>query len=241
MNKARIILFVMACLLYFNISYAQGGGPPMITDDPGVVDIHKWEINTSVNLSIANETQLNAPYLDVNYGVAPNLQLKVESSYLFTFDKHHHSSGNIGEVITGIKFHFLKEDKSFISAGTYPQATLTGDQRGFLLPLLLEKTIGKFVIGEDMGIFLGEHNYRSFQNGILLGYQLSEKLQIMGEYFIEKRYRPATATAGYINYGFRYAFNKTFGLMGSFGKQVLTPAHSPEEYFISYLGIQSSF
>ena len=213
----------------------------MITDDPGVVGFHKWEINTSVNVSVSKVTQLSAPYLDVNYDVARDVHLKVESSWVFTFDKNHYNTGALGEISAGIKYHFLHEDKSFISVGTYPQVTLTGDQKGFLFPLLLEKTFGKFVIGEDAGVFFGEHNYRSFHNGLLLGYQVSGKLQVMGEYFMEQSFRPAQATAGYMNCGFRYDLNQTFGLIGSFGKQIVTPLNEEQEYFISYLGIRSSF
>ena len=224
--------------MFMSNAIAQSGGPPMLTDDPGVVDLHKWEINSSITSSITKNIQIGFPYLDINYGVAPHLQLKIEAPYLFTFQKQHNISGTIGDIIVGTKFRFLSEDKNFISAGIYPQLTLRGE-KGFLFPLLLEKTFGRFLVGEDIGGFWGDQN--TIQNGLLLGYTLSEKTQVMGEYFIEKSYNPSTSTDGYVNFGFRHALTRVFTLMGSVGTQVVTSSGEQREYFISFLGIRSSF
>ncbi len=235
------ILIAITFTLILHRTYAQGGGPPMMTDDPGVVDLHKWEINTSINTSITNQTQISVPYVDANYGVAHNLQLKAEMPYNITIDEQKHSTGTFGAALLGLKFRFMDEDKNFVSAGTYPQYTITGDQKGFLLPLLLEKTFGKFIIGEDIGHFFGEHNYSSFQNGILLGYKTSNKFQLLGEYFLERTCSPFTATDAFINYGFRYTINSTFTVMGSFGTQVVTGSTEQRQYFFSFVGLQSDF
>ena len=109
----------------------------MITDDPGVVDLHKWEINTSINSTITNQVQLAVPYIDANYGVFHNLQLKAEGPYLINIGSLNHTSG-IGNILLGVKFHFMDENKNFVSAGIYPQYTINGNQKGLLFPLLLE-------------------------------------------------------------------------------------------------------
>jgi len=234
------ILLIILCTMYFNNTYAQGGGPPMLTDDPGTVNYHQWEINTSINSSVTNNVQLAVPYVDANYGVTSNLQLKAEAPYLLTFN-HTHTFANLGDVILGIKYQFIDESKKhFLSAGIYPQQTITGDQKGFLFPLLLEKTIGKWMIGEDIGHFFSNRNNTSMINGNLLGYIVSDKLQIMGEYFMQHYFHPLR-TEGFMNYGFRYTLNKTFTLMGSCGTQINTPTNEQRQYFISFLGIQSDF
>lgn len=237
---SKIYLVFFCCCRFTNCN-AQGGGPPMLTDDPGVVDYHKWEINTSINPVVTKDVQLAVPYIDANYGVLHNLQLKAEIPYLFTINKQQHNSGALGSLLIGIKFHFLNEDSGFIAAGIYPQLTVTGDQKGFLFPLLLEKKIGKFVVGEDIGIFFAEHNYNNIQNGILLGFNVSNKLQVLGEYFIQKNYTLAGNTSGFVNYGFRYILTNVFTLMGSFGTQITTPDDEQRQYFISFLGVQSDF
>jgi hypothetical protein len=233
-NKIFLLSF---CLLSYSKLQAQGGGPPMLTDDPGVVDLHRWEINTSINATIADNLQLAIPFFDVNYGVAPHLQLKAEAPYVLSFD-HKQISREFGEIAVGVKFQFLNDSKTFISAGTYPQYVLRGD-KGFLLPLLLEKAFGKFLIGEDIGFFFGEHNENNFQLGNLLGYQATDKLQLMAEYFIQKNYRTDAGTAGFINFGFRKILSKTFTIMGSSGTQVAAPPFTEQEHFFCFIGVQT--
>ena len=195
------LIFVFIFVIYVNVTNAQSGGPPMLTDDPGIVELHKWEINTSILSSITNNLELSIPFVDANYGIAPNLQLKVEAPYLVAINNKH-LSGALGQVVAGVKFRFLDEEKNFISVGTYPQITLNGD-KGFLLPLLLEKTFGKFLIGEDIGYFFGSNNYNNMQLGSLLGYQITPKFQAMAEYFIQKNNGKARGSDGLINFGFR--------------------------------------
>jgi hypothetical protein len=240
-QQLRNIPLAIICLLAFTNAYAQGGGPPMLTDDPATLDKGTFEINTSINSQITKEVQLAVPYVDANYGVNNNLQLKVEMPYQITIDEQKHSSGKFIDPLFGVKYHFVSEDKYFLSATTYPQVTVTGTQKGFLLPLLLVKTIGKFVIGEEVGYSFIEKDSGSLINGNLLSYKASKKWEIMGEFFLQKSIHPTIATAGFMNYGCRYTFNKTFTFLGSIGTQVITPANQERQYFFSFIGLQTDF
>ncbi len=234
------IIFIFIFVAIIHVANAQSGGPPMLTDDPGIVDLHKWEINTSILSSVTtSHVELSIPFIDINYGVARNLQLKVEAPYLVEINKNR-LTGEPGQVVAGVKFRFLDEEKCFISAGTYPQLTLNAE-KGFLLPLLLEKTIGKFLIGEDIGYFFGKNNDNNIQLGSLLGYQVTPTFQAMAEYFIQKNAVWRSGTNGFINLGFRQTLNKTFTLLGSFGTQLSVAPGEEKQYFFSFLGIQSSF
>lgn len=218
---------------------AQSGGPPMITDDPGVVSFHQWEINTSVNTAVSDNLQLAIPYLDVNYGVLRNLQLKVESPFLITIDQRHWS-GEVGEIELGLKTQLLDESKDFISAGIYPQWVVRG-ATGLLVPLLLEKTFGHFLIGEDIGFFIGKGHQNNLQIGSLIGYKLHNEWELMAEYFFQRDYYSQKGNEGYINFGFRKPISKMFILMGSCGTEINSPAGTQKTYFISWLGLQSHF
>ncbi|HTB52588.1 MAG TPA: hypothetical protein VK718_07425 [Ferruginibacter sp.] len=236
----NILLAVISITCYGN-AYAQGGGPPMLTDDPATLNKHQFEINTSVNSQVTKEVQLAVPYVDANYGVNDNFQLKIEMPYQVTIDQQDHSSGKFVDPLFGVKYHFVKEEKYFLSATTYPQFTITGTQKGFLLPLLLSKTIGKFVIGEELGYLFVEKDSSSLINGNLLSYKLSKRWELMGEFFLQKSYHPTIATTGFMNYGCRYTINKTFTFIGSMGTQVITPANQERQYYFSFIGIQSDF
>jgi hypothetical protein len=211
----------------------------MLTDDPGVVGFHQWEINTSVNASVSDNVEVAIPYLDVNYGVANNLQLKVESPYLVSI-AHKKVSGNLGEIELGLKFKFLDESKNFVSAGIYPQLVLRGE-KGLLVPLLFERTFGKFLVGEDAGVFLRNDHDNNFQSGTLAGFCASQKLQLMAEYFLQKKFADAKGTDGFLNVGFRQLLSETFTLMGSLGTQLTAARGEQKEYFFSFFGLQTHF
>lgn len=234
--KAYFLIILMA--VSTKIAMGQGGGPPMLTDDPGVVDLHKFELNTPITLQISDVTEIAFPYVDLNYGIAKNLQLKLEVPFIFDVAKHTRIAGRFNDISVGMKFRFLDEEKSFISAAVYPQFTLVGD-KGLLFPLLLEKTFGKFLIGNASGIWLG--TFTAFQNGILVGFKPGDHSDIMAEYFLEKEFGSANRHEGYLNFGFRQRLTQALTLMGSFGTQISTPEDTQRVYFISYVGLQSSF
>jgi hypothetical protein len=237
--KLYILIFILS---FIHAVHAQSGGPPMITDDPCIVEFHKFEINTSINPSIMHQQmQLAVPYIDANYGIAKHMHLKIEFPFFLNYGKNIKTHYSFGYLMVGLKIKFFEENKYFMSAGTYPQWTATGDSKGFLLPLLLEKTFGKFLIGEDIGMFFGQNNIRTFSNGILLGYKASKRVEVMGEYFFENTLSQNIGADGYMNYGFRYALKSHINLMGSFGTQLVTAAGNNRQQFFSWLGIQTDF
>lgn len=241
MQPLRKIFIAIICILSFTTARAQGGGPPMLTDDPATLVKKTFEINTSINTQVTNNVQVAIPYVDANYGITNNIQVKIEMPYLVTFNAPKQSFGKFTDPLIGVKIHFVSEDNYFLSASTYPQATITGTQKGFLLPLLLAKTIGKLVIGEEVGYLFVEKDSSSLFNGNLLSYQVTKRLEIMGEFFIQTSIHPTVATVGFMNYGCRYTFNKTFTFLGSVGTQVITPANQQRQYFFSFIGLQTDF
>jgi len=92
-----------------------------------------------------------------------------------------------------------------------------------------------------VGYLFVEKDSSSFFNGNLLSYHPTKKLEIMGEFFWQKCFHPTIATVGFMNYGCRYTFNKTFTFIGSVGTQVITPSNQERQYFFSFIGIQSDF
>lgn len=145
MNSPKFFRLLICHLLFittFLNSFSQAGGPPMLTDDPDVVDFHKWEINISTNPEISDHFELALPYLDINYGVWHNLQLKLETPLIFS-DFQKHITSTIGDVIVGVKYRFYENESLLFTAGTYPQWALRGEQ-GFFVPLLLQKALVNF-------------------------------------------------------------------------------------------------
>ena len=240
MNLFSKIFIFLGGLLFSLCIYAQEGGPPMLTDDARVADFHEWELNTSINTSFTDHLKLSVPHIDLNYGIAPNLQLKAEAPIILTFDEDNHTTASIGEIIVGIKYRFLDEEKYFISAATFPQYVVRG-RKGLLVPVFLEKTIGQFLIGTGVGYFFGEHRQNQLDLGTIVGFKPTEDFDLMLEYMINRNFYTNPGTKGYLNIGFRQSISKHFSIMGSFGTQVVTPKGQQREVFISWLGLQSLF
>jgi hypothetical protein len=234
--------FILAfCCLFINFTYAQGGGPPMLTDDPETPDARHFEINTSINSEITNQQQFSVPLLDMNYGANDRTQLKVQIPYYITSAGNKKDSGSLGYPLIGVKYRFLDQAKDSVSVSTYPQILVAGNQSQFILPIELQKSIGRFTIGEEIGYFFIESKSQNLLNGNLLGFNISGKAEILVEFYLDHNFTPTTHTDGYINYGFRYTFNKTFTLLASCGTQIITPSSEQKQYFFSFLGLQTLF
>lgn len=222
------------------VANAQEGGPPMLVDDARVADYKEWELNTSVNTSITNKLALSVPHIDLNYGIHPGFQLKVEAPFILNFDKGGKIVTELGEVNAGVKYQIINEEKYFVSAATFPQYSFNVN-RGLLVPVFIEKTLNKFLIGTALGYFWGDNKHQHSEYGAIVGYRPRENWNVMAEYYSSTNHRMDLGTSGYANIGFRVLFGDNFMIMGSFGTQVVTPKHIQREQFISWIGIKNLF
>jgi len=77
-KKLLILIFFAA----YEFSNAQGGGPPMITDDPGTPPKGHFELNVTANTNISEtEKEYDIPLLDLNYGLNKHSELTFEIPY----------------------------------------------------------------------------------------------------------------------------------------------------------------
>jgi hypothetical protein len=239
--KIKFALILVFCWLFVITAFAQGGGPPMLTDDPETPDARHFEINTSINSDITNLRQFSVPLLDINYGANERTQLKLQIANTITAEPNRKNPDSIGFPLIGVKYRFLDEAKDSISVSTYPQILVAGNESQFILPVELQKSIGRFTIGEEIGYFFIESKSQNLLNGNLLGFNVSKKAEVLIEFYFDYNFTPSAHTDGYINYGFRYTFNKTYTLLASCGTQVIAPLSEQKQYFFSLLGLQTLF
>lgn len=239
--KTKFLFLFTICYLFTRSVFAQGGGPPMLTNDPGTPDIGDFEINTSFNSEITNQNQFSLPALDINYGANGHTQLTVQSPYLITSEvgDSRKSIGTFGYPIMGVKYRFLDQEKDSISVSVFPQVLVAGNQTEFMLPFELERSFGRFTIGDEIGYYFVENKSQNMFNGSILGYNISKKAQVLIECYLEYNFNTTVGTQGFVNGGFRYAFNKTFILLASAGTQFISPASQQKQYFFSFLGMQT--
>ncbi len=224
------------------ILHAQSGGPPMITDDPGTPDKGTWEINFSFNTELKTvEKEFEVPLIEINFGFNERTQLKLEFPYLFTRSDPNENQHRIGDITLGIKYRFLDEDKVGISLSLYPQisiATETDAENEYLLPLQIEKTFGKVVLGMDVRYAYLNNGTDFFQNGILIGYGLSERLNVMGEFVYWSDLWNFDTLEGVLNLGLKYQTNDTFSFMTSLGTGLFSIDNDSKITLISFVGFQ---
>lgn len=107
------------------------GSPPMISDDTDTPGPGNVELNVVFNGAWSrDEHALEAPLLDVNYGIGERLQLKYEVPYAIERRTERDASGaevvtrahGIGDSNLGLKYRFYDDSDNGLSLGVYPQA-----------------------------------------------------------------------------------------------------------------------
>jgi hypothetical protein len=92
--------------------FAQGG-PPLRTDDPGTPGNKNWEINIACTQTFSPiEREIEIPLVDVNYGVADRIQLKLEIPYLYRYDGSGQYRRALGDALFGMKWRFYEESRN---------------------------------------------------------------------------------------------------------------------------------
>jgi hypothetical protein len=82
-------------------------GPPFVTDDPEVPPVGGWEINIPFTLNrTPGSTQMNAPVLDMNYGL-PQLQIEFDIPIAVSSDDRKGTNAGLGDLLYGIKWRFF--------------------------------------------------------------------------------------------------------------------------------------
>ena len=239
--KIKFVFLLICCCLSVKFASAQGGGPPMLTNDPGTPEKCDFEINTSFNSEITNQNQFSLPMLDINYGANEHTQITVQVPYLITstVGDNKKSIGAVGYPMMGVKYRFLDQDKDSISVSAFPQVLVAGNESEFMLPVELERSFGKFTIGDEIAYYFIQRRSQNMFNGSLLAYNISKKAQVLIECYLEYNFNTTVGTQGFVNGGVRYAFNKTFILLASAGTQFMSPASQQRQYFFSFLGLQT--
>jgi hypothetical protein len=142
---------------------AQGGGPPLITDDPDTPGPGYWEINLSTIFERTRSARrLEAPLADINYGVGQRIQLKFEIPWLSGGETGRATQTAPGNSTLGVKWRFLGGEEQRVAWSTYPQLEvntghsavsngLVEEGRQFLLPTEFTVRAGPNEINVEVG------------------------------------------------------------------------------------------
>src|SRR5215475_2436222 len=111
-------------LLLCAVSKLAQAGPPFVTEDPEPVPPGGWEINVPVIIErTPGKTEMNAPLFDINYGL-PDVQLKLEFPIEIVQQDRDATTAGAGDLVLGVKWRFLNNERSKFQLGIYPQLLL---------------------------------------------------------------------------------------------------------------------
>ncbi len=240
------MLSIMGAGIFVHSAWA---GPPFITDDPEPVKYQHWEINYAVSKTWrADSMSAGLPSIDINYGIAPNMQLHAQPRYSYEGTRTDKRFG-IDDTEVGVKYRFLnwEQGDSSIMVGIYPMLQMsTGDRklgpnRGkkqLFLPLWMQGSTEKWTIygGTGYRINPGAGNKNSVFIGTSALYQVTKSLQLGGETFHETPDAIEGASTSGFNLGGNYNLAPDLNLLFSVGKGIKNV--SPTNQLSGYLALQ---
>jgi hypothetical protein len=203
--KIRGLIFGIGVLVAIHSAHA---GPPFVTDDPEPVPPGGWEINVPFILErTPGRTEMNAPLFDLNYGL-PEVQSKVEFPIKIVRDDTSGTEAGAGDLLLGVKWRFLNNEKSHLQFGIYPQVlvpraigsvVLAEDERRLYCRCSRRRagTNGPFMATSDIGGKMLPRTRDYFYAGAVLERELSERIRLGAELFgnspVERADRPDIA------------------------------------------------
>lgn len=164
-------------------------GPPYLTDDPVPTDTGHWEIY----LFTAGEGRRSVwdgnAGVDLNYGAVKDIQLTATLPLIYSHDRLDGWRTGTGDVELGMKYRFINNEDSGVSAAIFPRVILPtssltdGEQVRILLPVWMQKDMGATSIFGGGGYLInpGAGNRNVWQAAVAMTHDLNDKLSIGAE------------------------------------------------------------
>jgi hypothetical protein len=226
------------------LSSAALAGPPFLTDDPQPVDYQHWELYVFSALDKNHDgTNLQTPAVEVNYGLAPDLQVHLVTPMTLFMPTGSGRAYGLGDMELGLKYRFVQETEKTPMVGIFPMLEIPSGDAGRGLgngrtwakfPLWIQKSFGDWTTYGGGGYaYNPEPGQKSnFFGGWLLQRKINEKLILGGEVFVHGPDHDGGRTTALYNFGGYYNFTEDFQLLFSVGHTLAGDSH-----LIAYIGL----
>jgi hypothetical protein len=223
------------------------GGPPMITDDPGTPGNGKWENNFAIIFEHRpNETSIDVPEIDLNYGVGEHIQLTLQNAPVLLKRSGHGLIGGLGSTEAAVKWRFLDEATSGLDMSMFPRVIfnvvqssvrrgLAEDGTRFQIPFQMAKTFGRWHADVEVGPRASTVGRSEWLYGIVCGFDLAKSTMLMAELHDESRINFSRDVLT-LNVGLHHEFTENYILILSMGHELRSPDQPTA--LIGYFGMQ---
>lgn len=219
----------------------------MITDDPGTPGNGKWENNFAIAFEHRpNETSIDVPAIDLNYGVGEHIQLTLQNAPVLLKRSGHGLIGGVGGTEAAVKWRFLDQATSGLDMSMFPRVLfnivqssvrrgLAEDGTRFQIPFQIAKAFDRWHVDVEFGPRASTVGRSEWLDGIVFGFDLAKPTMLMVELHDESRMN-FTRDVLTLNVGLRHEFTENYILIVSVGHE-LRSADQPRA-FIGYFGMQ---
>jgi hypothetical protein len=228
------------------VAFGQGG-PPMITDDPGTPGNGKWENNFAIIFEHrSNETPMDVPEVDLNYGVGDHIQLTLQTAPVLLKRSNHGLIGGLGGTEAAVKWRFFDQATSGFDMSMFPRILfnifhssvrrgLADDGTRLQIPFQAAKAFGRLHLDAEFGPRASTVGRSEWLNGVVAGFDLSKSTMVMAELHDESRMN-FTNDVLTLNFGLHHEFTETCILILSMGHELRSPDQPTA--LIGYFGMQ---
>jgi hypothetical protein len=220
----------------------------MITDDPGTPGNGHFENNFAVAFEHRpNESSVDLPAIDLNYGLGEHIQLTLQTSYVILKRSSHGPVGGLGRTEAAVKWRFLDEETSGVSMSTFPRIIFnvlqSSVRRGLAdegtrvqVPVQLARKFGAIDLDFEFGPLFSTVGRSEWLYGIVGGADLTKTTAVMAELHGTSRTSFARDVLT-VNVGLRQKLTGSCILIASLGHEVRTP-QGESLALIGYCGLQ---
>ncbi|MEY2519915.1 MAG: hypothetical protein QOF24_1674 [Verrucomicrobiota bacterium] len=245
LKKALWIAFAI-CALDAGIARGQGG-PPMITDDPGTPGNGHWENNLAIAFEHRpNETSLDLPSIDLNYGWGDHIQLTLQTSSVILKRRGHGAIGGLGGTEAAVKWRFLDRETSGVAMSTFPRIIfnvqsssarrgLADDGTRFQFPVQIMRRFGRIDLDFEFGPLFSTVGRSEWLYGIVGAAPVTRTTALMAELHGTSR-MSFKRDVLIVNVGVRQTLSDKCNLIASLGHELRDPDQSLA--LIGYCGLQ---
>lgn len=239
-------LFVI-CLQVFMVNTSMAG-PPLVIDDPGILDPGTWEVIVAISGDDRPSGRvIHLPSMDISLGVSRNSQISFFLPHLLITPEEGEHKNGLDCASVAYKWRFASTPAwEWAIAANYTAPVSykfivpggPGDIRVLGLPLLVSHTAGDWTWNGQAGWNVASNGTRFWDYGLAISHPLSDSLQWMAEISGDAN---ASFAQNNLNYrlGLDLEINPALHLLTSVGSGISSD-DEPDNHlnFSAFIGLQ---